>query len=120
MTSAGRVIQHLSCTPSEETAFLVSTGNAFPTREAAQAHLAKLIAIGEVNDIIEELNGDWVPSEDDAGYQLEFDHDAYTSPLEFEDACYDAARPFTLVKRDMRKALKERITAAQIKVIWGK
>ena len=99
--------------------FRVSTGNAFPTQEAAQAHKDKLLAIAQVNDIIEELNGDWVPNVylSDGKY---LQRDMNDSSFYYDDGLYDSCSLLVMCKCEHYEELKARITQDQIKAIWGK
>lgn len=64
--------------------------NYFKTREEAQAHLARILAIARVSDAIDERNGGWVPDwgNDDKKFDICFDREEKEFDSDYTDGDY--------------------------------
>jgi len=96
------------------------TGNVFRTEEEAEHHKAKLIAIGEVNQIIKEENGDWMPDWSNSDqikghfyYNLS-DQDVNAEYYTWGKRCSH----LQYFSPDSQDSIKKRITPEQINLIF--
>lgn len=103
--------------------YRLAQGNVFRTKEEAEAYMAKILAIGEVNAMIDEVNDGWV--EDWDNYKnskwniirnhkvkiLECSANQFNAPS--DEALHRMKSP------DSCRQVISKITPEQIKAIWG-
>lgn len=70
--------------------FRFLTRNYFQTREEAEAHLNRLLAIARISDAIDEKNGGWVADwgNDDKKFDICFDREAKEFDSDYTDGDY--------------------------------
>lgn len=94
--------------------------NIFRTEEEAIAHGERLVALHEVNEIIREENGDWVPdwlNHHQVKAVVRFDYMNHELFMQ-NTACYKTLSELEYSNPEKSKTIKSRITQDQINKIW--
>lgn len=98
-------------------------GGTFETKEGANAHKDKLIAIGEINDMIQGANSGWTPSKGDLGRRIKIIR-LSDGTLDMESIGIDPSvpniGPFLTVKDvDARRSFNHLITPELLAAVVG-
>lgn len=101
--------------------FRFLTGNYFRTEEEAEAHKARLEAIGRVTHAILERNEGWTPDwsdDDQSKHHIWFDHDCSTFDVDYDCSIQESYILPYIASREIAKGII-RDFEGDLKIIFG-
>jgi len=120
----GEVLRRVcgSTGPGSTSDFAYKIGNTYKTRSEAEEAVNRLKAITAINDLIDEVNEEWVPTwgkSNQYKYYIHFSHDGHQLKVSY-DCMYQSTSVLKPIRsRGAAESIIKHITDDQIKLIWG-